>query len=345
MTNHKNAPAPWAKLRGGIDGMLPQDKATSVVLGVLALLGALAAPWVLDDYYLSIATMTLIFVGLTSAWNVVGGIAGQFSMGNSLFVTLGGVVTGALVTLHGWNHWLALATGVVGSVLLSLVLSALLFRGNLSPITFALATLALAEIGLLLVMSMDWVGAASGVIWTDAQDAFGISDSRGMHWLALGACLFVLLVSWLVVRSKLGHQMRATRDEPLAAAAIGVNLFWTKTIAFAISAALTAAMGSVYATYTIFVNPHEFASPVVSINIILFAVVGGLGTVRGPVLGALLLFPIGELVRGSYADLPGLNLVILGTVIVLVVLFAPRGLSGLLSSAVTRLSHGRQTVG
>lgn len=341
-----DAPTAAVASRGGLDGILPRDRMTSGALGAAALVAAVAAPWLLDDYYLSIATMTLIFVGFTSAWNVIGGMTGQFSLGNSLFVTCGGVVSGALVTIHGWNHWAAIAAGIGGAVVLSLLISVVLFRGNHSPLTFALATLALAEIGLLLVLSMDSVGAASGVIWVEAQEEFGIDDGRDMHFWALGSCLVVLLVCWVVLRSKLGYRMRATRDEPLAAAAIGVNLFWTKTIAFAISAALTATMGAIYATYTMFVNPHEFASPVVSINVILFAVVGGLGSVRGPVIGALLLFPVGEIVRGEYADLPGLNLVILGSVIVLVVLFAPRGLSGLVSGAAALLpSRGRRTVG
>lgn len=315
------------------------DRKTSFVLGAVALIAAVSAPYWLDDYYLSIATMTVIFIGFASAWNVIGGMAGQFSLGNSLFVTLGGVVTAALVEMHGWNPFVAVLATIGASVLLSVLISLLLFRGDLHPLTFALATLALAEIGLLVVLSLDWVGAASGVGWTGAQEAIGITTSTGMHWLAVAVCLFVILVCAGLLHSKFGYYMRATRDEPHAAAAIGVNLFRTKTLAFAISAALTALMGAVYAVYTLFVNPHEFASPVVSINIILFAVVGGLGTIRGPILGALLLFPMGEIVRGEYADLPGLNLISIGLVIVVVVMFAPRGLTSLLS----RLSRHRES--
>lgn len=303
----------------------------SITVALLAVVVVATAPAWLGPYYLSIVTMTLLFIALTSAWNIVGGMTGQFSLGHSLFVACGGTGVGALVAIHGWNPWLALVTGAALSGLLALVVSILMFRTVLPHLSFALVTLALAEVGLLLVISTDAVGAASGVVWQRDVGGFDLADAQDSLWASLAVSVVVVLVSWLLLRSRLGYHFRATRDDEDAAAAIGVNLFRTKTIAMVISAVLTSIVASVYASYVVFVDPHVFASPILSISVILYAVVGGLGTVRGPVLGAGLLFPLGEILRGEFGDLAGLHLVVFGLVIVIVVLYAPTGLSGLIT--------------
>ncbi|WP_051204276.1 branched-chain amino acid ABC transporter permease [Nocardioides sp. CF8] len=302
-------------------------RAIGFILVVVAVLGSTPA-W-LGPYYLSIVTATLFFVALTSAWNIVGGMTGQFSLGHSLFVALGGTGVASLVALHGWNPWASLLTAAVGSAIVAIGISLLMFRTVLPHLSFAMVTLALAEVGLLLVISTDALGAASGVVWA-RDDGFGLDSPEASLWAALGASVVVVAISWLLLRSRLGYYFRATRDDEDAAAAIGVNLFRIKTIALVISAVLTSLVASLYANYLVFVDPYQFASPVLSISIILYAVVGGLGTVRGPVLGAGLLFPLAEILRGEFGELAGLHLVVFGVVIVVVVLYAPTGLSGLI---------------
>lgn len=309
-------------------------------LGVLGIIVAGSSPLWAGNYYLSIITMTLIFISFTSAWNIVGGMAGQFSLGNSLFVGLGGTLVGALVTLNGWNIWLALIVGVVMSALLALIISLLMFRSALPHLSFAIVTLALAEAGLLVVTSTDALGAGSGVVLKAQDGAMAAMSSGGQKlWLTLTVTIIVVLICWLVLHSKLGFQMRAVRDDESAAAAIGVNLFRTKTIALVISAVLSSVVATIFASYIVFIDPNQFASPVLSITIILYAVVGGLGTVRGPVLGAAVLYPLGEILRGKLGDITGLHLVIFGLAIVLVVLFAPSGIAGLLSKITGRRSN------
>lgn len=294
----------------------------------LVALAATAPSW-LDPYYLGILITTLVYVALTSAWNIVGGMAGQFSLGHSLFVALGGVLVGSLVALHGWNIWLAMAAAAGLSALLALGMALLLFRSAMPPLSFALITLALAEVGLLVVLSQESLGAASGVV-LEPEDGFGIVELDGYLYLTLALCAAVVLIAWVILHSSLGFRLRAMRDDEAAAAAIGVDVFRTKTIALVVSAVLSSVVATVYANYTSFIDPHLFVSPVVSINIILYAVVGGLGTVRGPVIGTALLLPLGEILRGEFGDLAGLNLVVFGLAIVVVVLYAPGGLSELL---------------
>lgn len=298
-----------------------------IVLGMTAVLLIATTPGWLDAYYLGIVTTTLFFIGLASAWNIVGGMAGQFSLGNSLFVAMGSTVVSALITLHGWSLWPAVATGAAGSAVLAVGIGALMFRRQLPHLSFALVTLAFAEVGLLVITSMDALGAASGVVWS--EPVLGIVDESAYLQAALALAVASVVISWLIHRSRLGHRMRAIRDDESAAAAIGTNLMLTKTLALVISAMLTSVVATFYANYVVFVDPNAFASPVTSISVILFVVLGGLGTVKGPVLGAGVLYPLAEILRGQYGDLPGLSNVVFGVAILLVVLFAPTGLSGL----------------
>lgn len=305
-----------------------------------------STPFWVGSYYLSIIILTLVHIGLASAWNIVGGMAGQFSLGNSLFVGLGGTLVASLVVGAGMNPWAAMAVGALLSGLLALLISLLTFRLKLPHLSFALITLAFAEVGLLLLLSTDALGAASGVVWPQSVGfaEMGFKDA-GFLWFALVVSLCIVGISSLLHHSKTGYYLRALRDEEDAAEAIGVDLLRYKTLAFVLSAMLTAVVATVYARYTVFVDPYIMASPVLSISVILYVVVGGLGTVWGPVLGAALLYPLGEILRADFGNIGGLDLMLFGVVIVIVVLYAPGGLMGLISRASRRLASRPATRG
>lgn len=309
-------------------------------VAVLAALAVLAsAPGWLQPYYLSIATLTIIYIGLASAWNIVGGIAGQFSLGHSMFVALGATLVATLVADGGLNPWVAMLLGAAAAGVLALLISMLAFRFKLSHLSFALITLALAEVGLLLVLSTDALGGASGVVWPRGNGVAQMGfEPAGYFWFAGGAASLTCLVAWWVLRSKTGYYLRAIRDDEQAASALGVNLFWYKTFAMVLSAMLTAVVATVLARYQTFVDPNHLASPILSISVILYAVVGGLGTVRGPIIGAGILYPAGEILRGEFGGVPGLHEMIFGLAIILIVLYAPRGLAGI----PLRLPHRRR---
>src|SRR3546814_212529 len=235
-------------------------------------------------------------------------MAGQFSIGHSLFMALGGTTVGALVSLHGWNVWASVLTAVVLSAALAFVISLMTFSRSVPPLSFALVTLALGEVGLLIVTSSEPLGSAAGVVWNQrGEGGLGLEGLNETLWASLALTIVVVAICGWCSRSKFGYYLKAIRDDEAAAASLGINLFWNKTAAMVLSAVLTSVLATLYASHMVFIDPHQFASPVLVITIILSVVVGGMGTVRGPVLAAALLYPLGEVLRGEFADQAGLD--------------------------------------
>jgi branched-chain amino acid transport system permease protein len=307
----------------------------------VALLAAL--PLFAPSYYLHIATLSLIYVALGSAWNIVGGIGGQISLAHSLFVGIGSVLASALLLKLGINMWLGALVAAVLSAAVGVTIAWLDTRFRLGHLSFALITLAFAEMGEIVVVGSDFLGGASGLFLPrDTGDllAFQFGGGRGAYWVMLALAALCIVVNLAILNAPLGYFLRAIKDNENAAQAIGVSLLRNKAAGMAISAALTSLVGTAYARYATFVDPYLFASPVLTIEIVLFATVGGLGRAFGPALGALLLVPLGEILRGKLGGvLPGLHYFIYGLVVIAVILITPRGLVALIaprSAAATR---------
>lgn len=316
---------------------------------LLASLFVLASfPFWVPSYYLNIATLTLIYVGLALAWNIVGGMAGQISLAHSLFVGSGALIASALLSSVGLNMWIGAALAAVLSGVLGTFIAWVDFRFRLGHLSFALVTLAFAEMGELIVLGWDFLGGASGIYLptdTGQFSQFQFGGSSGSFWIMLVLAIVGLVVNLAIMNSRLGYLLRAIRDNENAAQAIGVSILKNKMAAMAISAVLCSIIGSAYARYISFVDPYLLASPVVTIEIVLFATIGGLGTAFGPVVGAGLLVPLGEILRGEFGGtLPGLHYLIYGLVLVAVILRTPRGLIPLFRRWVSGvLNFGRRT--
>lgn len=298
------------------------------LLAVLALL--LALPFVLPSYYLHIATLALVYAALATAWNIVGGLTGQISLAHSLFVGTGAILASALFLKLGVNMWLGALLAAALSGIMGALIAFVDFRFRLGHLSFALVTLAFAEMGELVVLGTEFLGGASGLFLPKdegklAQFQFG--GSFGGYWVMLTLALLCLVANLAIVNAPLGYYLRAIRDNENAAQGLGVDLLKNKVLAMTISAVLTSLVGSAYARYLSFVDPYLLASPVLTIEIVLFATIGGLATPFGPALGAILLIPLGEILRGQLGGtLPGLHYFIYGLVVVLVVLLLPRGI-------------------
>ena len=298
------------------------------LLAVLALL--LALPFVLPSYYLHIATLALVYAALATAWNIVGGLTGQISLAHSLFVGTGAILASALFLKLGVNMWLGALLAAALSGIMGALIAFVDFRFRLGHLSFALVTLAFAEMGELVVLGTEFLGGASGLFLPKdegklAQFQFG--GSIGGYWVMLTLALLCLVANLAIVNAPLGYYLRAIRDNENAAQGLGVDLLKNKVLAMTISAVLTSLVGSAYARYLSFVDPYLLASPVLTIEIVLFATIGGLATPFGPALGAILLIPLGEILRGQLGGtLPGLHYFIYGLVVVLVVLLLPRGI-------------------
>jgi branched-chain amino acid transport system permease protein len=302
--------------------------ASPVWWGVLVLAAML--PLVLSSYYLHILTLSLVYVALASSWNIVGGMAGQISLAHSLFIGIGAMLSSALLLKLGINMWLGLLISAVISGVLGAAIAWIDFRFRLGHLSFVLITLAFAEMGGIVVEGWDFLGGASGLLLprdTGNFLAFQFGGGQGAFWVMLTLAAVCVLVNVAILNAPLGYYLRTIRDNEKAAQAIGVNVLCYKITAMVISAMLASVVGTAYVRYLTFADPYLLISPVITIEIVLFATVGGLGRAYGPALGALLLVPLGEVLRGKLGStLPGLHYFIYGVVVVAVILATPRGL-------------------
>jgi len=304
--------------------------------GWLLIAAVATLPLLLPSYYLHIVTLTLVYVALASAWNIVGGIAGQISLAHSLFVGAGAMLASALLLKLGINMWLGMAIAAAVSALLGILIAFIDYRFRLGHLSFALITLAFAEMAEIVVIGWDFLGGASGLFLPkDTGDfaQFQLGGGQGAFWMMLVLAVITIVVNLAILNAPLGYYLRTIRDNENAAQAIGVGLFRNKMIAMVISAVLTSLIGTVYARYLTFADPYLLVSPVITIEIVLFATVGGLGHAFGPALGALLLVPLGEVLRGKLGGvLPGLHYFLYGVVVIGVIMLSPRGLMPLVAS-------------
>lgn len=288
-------------------------------------------PLLMSSRWINIAILTMLFVYLGVAWNIVGGFAGQFCIGHSLFLAAG-AYTSTLLAIHfGITPWIGMFAGAAVATLIGVFIAWLSFRYALPPLSFALVTIALAMLGYLAISSIDLLGASRGltlpVRGTAAIYQFK-NDETYYVVILLHVFAGVALSAWLY-HTKIGLYLRALRDNERAAHAIGVPVLKYKMLAMGISAALTAFGGTFYAQYLQYVEPHTFASIHIVIQIILFTVVGGVGSVWGPVVGPLILVPAGEWLRHELGSgMPGLHLLVYGLLLVVVIRFAPDGFLG-----------------
>jgi branched-chain amino acid transport system permease protein len=275
--------------------------------------------------------MALYAALLAQAWNLLGGYGGQFSFGHALFFGTGAYVQAIAQLQGGLNAWaaLALAMGAAGAV--GAGVGALSFRYGLKGSYFALVTLAFAEVFRILAVTFGFTGGGVGLMLplneSVAQLQFG--SRRGYVLLALALLLLALLITAWLRHSRFGAWLQAVRDNEDAARAVGVNPLRVKLGAITLSGALMGAGGAFYVQMFQYIDPAIAYGPASSVEALVAAIVGGLGTLWGPVLGALVLHALADLTRNLVGALPGFNMVIYGAVLVLIVMFLPRGLAGI----------------
>ncbi len=320
----------------------------SRLLWVPVILAALL-PYGLSSYHLAIGTLALLYVSLALSWNIVGGMAGQISLTHSVFIGCGAIFASSLLVQLGINLWIGMAVAAAVSAVIGVFIALVDSRFRLGHLSFALVTLAFAEIGELVVSGSDFLGGASGVVLPKDLGLFWqfqFGGGPGYFWAALVLALICLVVNQAILSSRLGYFLRALRDNEDAAQAIGIRLFRAKAMAMAISAALSSVAGTLYARYSNFVDPSLLASPNLTIEIVLVATIGGLGTPLGPMLAALVLIPCGELLRGRFGgSLPGLHFFLYGVLIIIVVLTSPEGMVPRLLALRRRFAAARARTG
>jgi branched-chain amino acid transport system permease protein len=280
---------------------------------------------------LNFIMMALYATLLAQSWNILGGFGGQFSFGHALFFGSGAYAMAVAQLQGGLNAWLALALAVTAASLVGMFIGALTFRYGLKGSYFALVTLAFAEVFRILALSAGFTGGGVGLMVPLRESATNLqfATRKGYIALVLGFVVAALLVAAWLRHSRFGARLQAVRDNEDAARAAGVDPFATKLGAIVLSAAFMGAAGAFYVQVFQYIDPAIAFGPATSVEALVGAIVGGMGTLWGPVAGAVALHLLAELTRNLFGELPGINMVIYGAVLVLIVMFAPRGIAGL----------------
>jgi branched-chain amino acid transport system permease protein len=280
--------------------------------------------------WLTFIMMALYASLLAQSWNMLGGYGGQFSFGHALFFGTGAYVQAIVQLTLGWNAWLSLVAAVAAAACVAAFVGALTFRYGLKGSYFALVTLAFAEVFRILAVSVDFTGGGVGLM-LPLRESFAnmqFASRRGYIGLMLGFVVAAMLATSWLRHSRFGAQLQAVRDNEDAARAIGVDPWSVKLGAITLSAAFMGAGGAFYVQVFQYVDPGIAFGPASSVEALVAAIVGGMGTLWGPLLGAAVLHLLAELTRNLFGQLPGLNMIVYGSVLVLIVMFVPRGLSG-----------------
>lgn len=317
-----------------------------VVIAVLALV-----PFVLPADRQPVAVRTLIFALLAVSWNVMSGYGGMFSFGHAAFFGIGAYADAYLLVQHGISPWIGMVVGAVVAAAFGMLTAYASLRYKLAGAYFALATFAFAQMLLLLVSNLDLFRRTEGfnvpilpsASWAMLQ--FPQNDAR-YYWIPLGLLAIAVAVVIVLVNSRAGQFVIAARDDATAAEALGIPVMRYRLLAVGISSAIAAVAGVYYVQYYLFVGPENAFGGSVSIEAIVPAVIGGIGTIWGPLVGAAIVGPLSELTASLLRNPPGflgflegkagLDVITYAVLLIAIVVFLPRGVYGSLKARLRR---------
>jgi branched-chain amino acid transport system permease protein len=318
---------------------IPRDY---LVLAAITLV-LLVLPQFLAGAQLEVAIRIVLFAMLGTAWNVMAGYAGLFSFGHAAYFGIGAYSAAYLLVEHGWSPWLGMIVGMVLGAAFAVLTGYLSFRYRLTGAYFVLTTFAFAEMLRLVVLNLDVLNAALGYRVPIVRDA-GVPDmqfapgSSAYYYVILFLLVLTLVATIALTRSRSGYYIVAIRDNEEAAASLGLNAMRYKLQAVAFSGALTAAGGTFYFMFLFFIDPPLAFGAGVSVEILLPAIIGGMATLWGPLVGAALLVPLSEFTTALVRDPPswlgflqgrsGIALMIFGALLVIIIIFLPKGIYG-----------------
>jgi branched-chain amino acid transport system permease protein len=300
-----------------------------ILLAVLIL-----APLFASDYLLTVLILILYFAYIGQAWNIMMGFVGQLSLGHALYVGIGAYTAASLFVHFGIGPWFGLAAAMPLAALMGAVIGFLAFRFRVAGVYFAILTIAFAEFARVGLDHLAWTGGSSGLFLPVAQythnDLWRLRGHPVMfYYILLAATVLTLILCRALLQSRIGYFWRAIREDEEAARSAGIDTFHYKMLAVVISAAMTSFAGVIYAFYYNNLFPEQVFNILRSIEIILGPIVGGVGTLFGPILGAFILTGLAETLTGALSalgiDLPGAKQVFYGICLLLVVTALPEG--------------------
>jgi branched-chain amino acid transport system permease protein len=293
----------------------------------------LVAPVALDRYLLSVFFLIFWFATVGQAWNIMMGFCGQLSLGHALYVGLGGYVGALLWVKFGVSPAIAIVPAMLVAMAFGAVIGWLGFRFGIEGVYFALLTIAFAEVARIGFDNWSFVGGAAGFFIPVSSTASPVNLRGGpmlFYYVALAMMVVAFLACAALRRSRLGHAWLAVREDAEAARALGIDVFRAKMAAVLVSSAMTAVAGVVYAFYQNNLFPSQTFDIARSIEMILAPIIGGLGTLFGPILGAFILTPLGQTLialveKVAGRAIPGVNLVFYGAALMVIIWYAPNG--------------------
>jgi branched-chain amino acid transport system permease protein len=298
-------------------------------LAVAAVAVLLVVPAFANSYVVTVLIFVFFYAYLGQAWNIVGGYAGQLSAGHAAFLGIGAYTAAVLSVRVGLTPWLGMFVGATLAAGLGAVIGFLAFRFGLRGFYFVLVTVAFAEVCRILALNIDAIGGAVGfyITFTGNPWHFQFQDNRAHYYIALAFMLATTGVVALVERRRLGFYLSAIREDERACEALGVNTFRYKMTAMVISSFLTGLGGAFHAFYLLSLQPNTVFGIPLSVEIILRPIVGGAGTLLGPILGSFILSPLAEITRFYFgtSGWTGAHLIVYGVLLIAVVLFLPQG--------------------
>ena len=305
------------------------NKVVSIIGGLVVLLFAL--PLVgLNSFYLHLFIMIFMHAVMAQSWNVIAGFSGQISLGHGAFFGIGAYATSFFYMEYGITPWISIFFGMFVSGVFAVLIGIPMLR--LSGHYFAIATLLIGISFQVVFQRWDLVGAASGLWVTmtpeDSWTALQFHSSKlPYYYIFLVFFLISFFAVWVLSRSKLGYRLRAVRDDPQAASSLCINVSNYKIIAYVISAMIMAPMGSLFAQYILIIDPDRVFNIEISIIVLLITVLGGIGNVWGPIIGASILIPISEYSRIYLGGTGGaVDLILYGLILMIICVFRPNGL-------------------
>ena len=279
--------------------------------------------------------LVFMFGMMAVAWNIMGGYAGMFSFGQVAFFGIGAYTSSFLLITYHINPWLGL---VVGGLIAALVAAAIGYPcSNLRGHYFAIASIAFGEIVRTHFNNWKLVGAAEGMTLPMLEESFENfmfhSSKLPYYYIMLAFLIISLVVCYIVATSKMGYYFRAIKESHDVAKVLGINVVWYRLIAIMISAFLTAMDGTFYAQYVLYLDPESVLILPISIQIVLISMLGGAGSIMGPVIGAAILMPVSEITRVMLGHKgTGIDMIIYGALITLISVYQPKGVWGLFSN-------------
>lgn len=299
---------------------------------------ALIFPFFADNYILCIGISVLISALMGQSWNIMSGYAGQFSFGHAVFFGIGAYTSTALYTMFGVSPFVGMFVGAIAAALVGMAIGFLSFRYKLKGDYFALSTLAFAEIFRILVNNTKTLNGPAGILIPYMKDPvnYQFADDKAYYAVILVLVCIATLFIFVMTRSKLGLNLVAIKENQEAAAALGVNVLKYKLIAIGVSSAFAALAGTFYAQYYGFIDPTIVFAATISVSAIVPCIIGGSGTLYGPLIGALIIIPMQEICNSVFSASSGVNMIVYGALIVVFILFCPEGLYGRVTKLLTK---------